>query len=109
MTPTTHISENFLDLLSTDEQDDWQSMECWTYANDGERASNEWGDGPAISDFSLLDWVSLAEKSPRLVEICGMQGAIDRWRCNHPDPEQRRKWFEQHEPSSVEPIGEPPF
>jgi hypothetical protein len=96
MTPTTHISENFLDLLSTDEQDDWQNMECWTYANDGERASTEWGDGPRYLGLRLLDWVALADTAPRLIEICGLQGVIDRWRGNRPDPEQRRKWFEQH-------------
>ena len=112
MPTTTHISKNFLDLLSTDEQDDWQSMECWAYANDGERPSTEWGDGPGYLGLRLLDWVALADTAPRLVEICGMEGAISRWRFNHPDPEQQRRWFEACEACeacSAEPIGEPPI
>jgi hypothetical protein len=92
MTTSMHIPEQFLDLLSDDEQDDWQSIEYWTYANDGERASTEWGDGPRYLGLGLLDWVELADTAPRLAEICGMQGAIGRWRANHPDPEQRQRF-----------------
>ena len=86
------MTKHFLDLLSDGEQDDWQSMECWACANDGERASTEWGDGPRYLGLHLLDWVALADTAPRLIEICGMEGAISRWRFNHPDPEQRRRF-----------------
>jgi hypothetical protein len=107
------MTKHFLDLLSADEQDDWQSMECWAYANDGERPSTEWGDGPHYLGLRLLDWVALADTAPRLVELCGIAGAISRWRFNHPAPEQQRRWFEQQEANSAansaEPIGEPPI
>jgi hypothetical protein len=96
MPTTTHISEHFLDLLPDDEKNDWQRIEYWTYANDGGRASTEWGDGPRYLGLGLLDWVELADTAPRLVEICGVQGAVDRWRFNHPDPKQRRRWFAEH-------------
>jgi hypothetical protein len=95
--------------LRCQRQDNWQSLECWARANDGERFSTEWGDGPRYLGLRLLDWVELADTAPRWIEICGLQGAIDRWRCNHPNLEQRRKCIEQHEASSAEPIGEPPF
>ena len=97
------MTKAFLDLLSDDEQDDWQSIEYWTYANDGERPSTEWGDGPRYLGLGLLDWAELADTAPRLVEICGMEGAIGRWRFNHPDPEQQRRWFTEHDvPEPVE-------
>ena len=91
------MTKHFLDLLSTDEQDDWQSLEYWAYANDGERSSTEWGEGPRYFGLRLLDWVALADTAPRLIEICGMEGAISRWRFNHPDAEQQRRCLEEFE------------
>ena len=85
------MTKHFLDLLSADEQDDWQSMECWAYANDGERPSTEWGDGPHYLGLGLLDWVALTDAAPRLVEICGMDRPILTWRANHPEPAQRQR------------------
>ena len=107
--PWPHISHRIIDLLPEREQDEWQTLECWTYANDGERYSNEWGEGPSYLGLRLLDWVALSDMAPRIVEICGMQGAIHRWRFNHSDPEQRRRWLEQHEGYSEDPIESLPF
>lgn len=83
------MTKQFLDRLSKSEQDDWQCMAYWAYANDCERPSTEWGDGLRYLGLSLLDWVALADTSPRLIEICGLAYAIDTWRFNHPDPRQR--------------------
>lgn len=77
--------DRFLKLLPDEEQTDWQGMEYWTYLNDGERASPDWGEGPRYLGLHLLDWVALADKSPRLIEICGMRDTVRRWRVNHPD------------------------
>jgi hypothetical protein len=82
------MTKPFLDLLSASEQDDWQSVANWVYANDCERPSTEWGDGPRYLGLSLLNWVALADTSPRLIEICGMDYAIGTWCFNHPDPKQ---------------------
>jgi hypothetical protein len=81
----------FLDLLSEQERTDWRHMEYWTYLNDGECRSNEWEEGPRYLGLRLLDWVEMSDKSPRLIDICGMRHAISRWRSNHPDSEQLRR------------------
>jgi hypothetical protein len=43
--PTPNPRTDVLDVLPPHEQDNWQEMEYWSYANDGEDSSPLWDDG----------------------------------------------------------------
>jgi hypothetical protein len=80
------MAKHIFDLLPAGEQDNLLTMEYWTDACDGECASTEWGDGPRYLGLHLLDWVTIADALPQLIELCGMEGPVERWRANHPGP-----------------------
>jgi hypothetical protein len=72
----------FFSLLSPAELEDWEAMESWSYANDGERHPSQWGEGPRFLGMELSDWVQIAEKAPRLVDVCQMVSPVERWKAN---------------------------
>ena len=64
------------------EQENWQLMEYWSYANDGEDSSCNWGEGPKFLGLTLAQWVAVADKAPEVITAFELEGAVGRWHSN---------------------------
>jgi hypothetical protein len=77
-----------LDALPVEEQDRWQEMSDWSYANnDSKCPTYKWDDGefgpsPKFLGLTLVQWVAVAEKAPQVLDVFDLRVSVDRWHSN---------------------------
>lgn len=77
-----HPDHKAIDVLPPHQQENWQLMEYWSYANDGEVSSCNWGEGPKFLGLTLAQWVAVADKAPEVIAAFELEDAVGRWHSN---------------------------